>query len=191
MLSNTSFTLIHYKMSLSKSRCCKQTMFYRHSLQKSKMLLWHSTPAGMSYSPSLKIAPKWAHLHVGLSDWVLFNRPDLKTTCWTLQGRGITCWKWYLSFSSVQECVYGHAPAHVCMRIALLKSPYWTPIKIRSFWFPIYVIVNSACVRNAPTGYGEYVLSEIDCCGNKYKWYLLQAEKARVQRNAEDLCRRP
>lgn len=71
--------------------------------ETSELPRWHSIAALTSKNPSLRCAPKWAHLCVCLSDWVLFNRPDLKTTCWTSQGRRITCWKWYLGLGSVHK----------------------------------------------------------------------------------------
>lgn len=59
-----------------------------------------------SRSPPLCVSPSWAHLRVCRDDWVLFNRLDQETTCWTSQGRCITCSKWVLGFDSVHKCTY-------------------------------------------------------------------------------------
>lgn len=48
-------------------------------------------------SPRLCKSPSCAHLCVCRDDWVLFNWLDQETTCWTSQGRCITCWKFLAS----------------------------------------------------------------------------------------------
>lgn len=59
-----------------------------------------------SHSSCLCTCPSWAHLRVCWDDWVLFNRLDQEPTCWTSQGKCITCWKWVLGFYRVHKYTY-------------------------------------------------------------------------------------
>lgn len=69
-------------------------------------------PAGRS--PCLCTSPSRAHLRFCWDDWVSFNGPDQETTCWTSQGRCITCWKWVLGLNSVHIHRQAHTVKHTC-----------------------------------------------------------------------------
>lgn len=88
-----------------------------------------------------------ALLFVCLSDWVLFNRPDLKTTCWTSQGRRITCWKSDILASGVYTCTHRQMHnigmhLHICLHESCLHRFFLharLPVTIRPLRFYFYI----------------------------------------------------
>lgn len=91
---------LHYfflipRLFIFKAQC--QSVLHKQTVQH------YSAVMPASHSACLCITPSWAHLCVCRDDWVSFNRLDHENTCWTSQGRCITCWKGVLGFGSVHK----------------------------------------------------------------------------------------
>ncbi len=114
--------------SFLKAQC--QSVLHKQAVQPYTAVM----PA--SHSPCLCTTPSWAHLCVCRDDWVSFNRPDHENTCWTSQGRCITCWKGVLGFSSVHKYTdVWHVCLHIHIHIHTSKVLRSFPLLSLSFSF--------------------------------------------------------